>query len=224
MYVEQIMSREVARVTEDTRVTRVAGMMHEQCVHHLPVVRGEDTLVGLVSFRDLQRLSPSPATTLSVGEANYLLSKLTAGKVMQTEVVTCSPDTLVEDAAYLMRREGVGCLPVTRDGHLVGIVTIEDMLDFFLEITGCTSEKTARIAVHLPDRTGELAKLLGAINASGGYIATVVSPQHPDATGMRTAIVRFRADDPQALDRRLRELGYDLITENLPRRGNGVGG
>ena len=47
---------------------------------------------------------------------------------------------------------------------------------------------------------------------------------HPDATGMRTAIVRFRADDPQALDRRLRELGYDLITENLPRKGNGVGG
>jgi acetoin utilization protein AcuB len=224
MYVEQIMSRDVATVTEDTKVTHLAGMMHEHCVHHLPVVRDAGTLVGLVSFRDLQRLSPSPATTLSVGEANYLLGKLTAGKVMQTEVVTCSPDTLVEDAAYLMRRAGVGCLPVTRDGRLVGIVTVEDMLDFFLDITGCTTEQTARIAVHLPDRLGELAKLLGAINANGGYIATVVSPQHPDATGMRIAIVRFRADDPQDLDRRLRTLGYDLVTENLPRRADGGGG
>jgi acetoin utilization protein AcuB len=221
MYVEQIMSRDVAKVTEDTRVTHLSGMMHEHCIHHLPVVRGEDTLVGLVSFRDLQRLSPSPATTLSVGEANYLLGKLTASKVMHTEVVTCSPDTLVEDAAYLMRREAVGCLPVTQDGRLVGIVTVEDMLDFFLDITGCTSENTARIAVHLQDRLGELAKLLGAINASGGYIATVVSPQHPDETGMRVAVVRFRAEDPRAIDRKLRELGYELITENLPRPTGG---
>jgi acetoin utilization protein AcuB len=219
MYVEQIMSREVTTVTEDTRVTHLSGLMHERCVSHLPVVKGEDQLVGLVSFRDLQRLSPSPISTLSVGEANYLLGKLTAGKIMQTEVVTCSPDTLIEDAAYLMRKERVGCLPVTREGRLLGIVTIEDVLDFFLAITGCGSEDTARIAVHLTDRTGELAKLLGAINAGGGYIATVVSPQHPDQTGMRIAIVRFRADEPQALDRRLRELGYELITENLPRKG-----
>lgn len=218
MYVEQIMSRDVTSVTEDTRVTHLAGLMHERCVNHLPVVRGEDTLVGLVSLRDLQRLSPSPVSTLSVGEANYLLGRLTAGKIMQTEVVSCSPDTLVEDAAYLMRQQSVGCLPVTRDGHLVGIVTIEDMLDFFLEITGCGSEDTARIAVHLPDRTGELAKFLAAINAGGGYIATVVSPQHADQTGMRIAIVRFRAEEPQAIDRRLRELGYELITENLPRK------
>jgi acetoin utilization protein AcuB len=218
MYVEQIMSRDVTTVTEDTRVTHLSGLMHGRCISHLPVVKDEDMLVGLVSFRDLQRLSPSSISTLSVGEANYLLGKLTAGKIMQTEVVTCSPDTLVEDAASLMRKEGVGCLPVTRDGRLVGIVTIEDVLDFFLEITGCGSEDTARIAVHLTDRAGELAKFLAAINAGGGYIATVVSPQHPDQTGKRIVIVRFRAPEPQAIDRQLRELGYELTTENLPRK------
>jgi hypothetical protein len=36
---------------------------------------------------------------------------------------------------------------------------------------------------------------------------------------MRMVIVRFVADEPQAIDRRLRELGYELITENLPRKG-----
>jgi acetoin utilization protein AcuB len=224
MYVEQIMSRDVTTVTEDTRVTHLSGLMHGRCISHLPVVKNEDVLVGLVSFRDLQRLSPSSISTLSVGEANYLLGKLTAGKIMQTEVVTCSPDTLVEDAASLMRKEGVGCLPVTRDGRLVGIVTIEDVLDFFLEITGCGSEDTARIAVHLTDRAGELAKFLAVINAGGGYIATVVSPQHPDQTGKRIVIVRFRAPEPQAIDRRLRELGYELITENLPGKSGDTAG
>jgi acetoin utilization protein AcuB len=218
MYIDRIMTRDVVRATEDTKVTHLASLMRDRNVRHVPVVRDDDRLVGLVTYRDLQRVGPSPITTLSVGEVNYLLGKLTAAKVMKTDLVTCSPDTLVEDAAFLMRQRRIGCLPVTQDGRLVGIVTMEDLADFFLDITGCRQPDTTRIAVHLPDRTGELQKLLAAINDAGGYIATVVSPQHPDTTGMRICIVRYRADDPEALDRRLRELGYDLVTENLPRR------
>ena len=37
MYVEQIMTRNVAKCSEDTRVTHLSGMMHEHCIHHLPV-------------------------------------------------------------------------------------------------------------------------------------------------------------------------------------------
>jgi acetoin utilization protein AcuB len=216
MYIDRIMTRDVVRVTEDTKVTHMASLMRDRNVRHVPVVRDDDRLVGLVTYRDLQRIGPSPITTLSVGEVNYLLGKLTAAKVMKTELVTCTPDTLVEDAGFLMREKRIGCLPVTQDERLVGIVTMEDLADFFLDITGCRQPGTTRIAVHLPDRTGELQKLLAAINAAGGYIATVVSPQHPDNTGMRICIVRYRADEPAALDRRLRELGYDLVTENLP--------
>ena len=58
--------------------------------------------------------------------------------------------------------------------------------------------------------------MLSSIYTAGGYIVTVVSPQHPDRSGMRLAIVRYRADEPQAVDRRLRQLGYELITASLP--------
>jgi acetoin utilization protein AcuB len=105
---------------------------------------------------------------------------------------------------------------VEQGGTLVGILTHEDLLDFFLDITGCLMEDTARIAVHLPDTTGQLGGLLAAINEAGGYIATVVSPLHPDQTGLRIAVVRYRADDPRALNQRLRDLGYDVLTETLP--------
>ena len=216
MYVDRIMNPATVTVTEDAKLTHMASLMREHRIHHLPVVRDGDVLTGLVTLHDLQRVAPSPVSTLSVGEANYLLGKLTAKQIMQTELVTCTPDTLVEEAAYLMRQKQIGCLPVIRDGRLAGIVTLEDLLDFFLDITGCTTANTTRIALHLADKTGELGRLLDNINAEGGYIATVVSPLHPDATGMRIAIVRYRADDPSALDNRLRELGYDLITENLP--------
>ena len=216
MYVDQIMTREVLQVTEDARVTRLAALMRDHHIRHLPVVRAGH-LVGLVTSHDLERVAPSPVTTLSVGEANYLLGKLTAAKVMCSQVITCAPDTLVEEAARLLRQEKIGCLPVVeKSGRLVGILTHEDLLDFFLDITGCLMADTTRIAVHLPDTTGQLGRLLAAINDAGGYIATVVSPLHPDQTGLRIAVVRYRADDPRALNQRLRDLGYDLLTETLP--------
>jgi acetoin utilization protein AcuB len=146
-----------------------------------------------------------------------LIGKLTAAKLMRPKVITCAPDTLVEEAAHLLRQERIGCLPVVdNDGKLVGILTHEDLLDFFLDITGCLMTDTARIAVHLPDTIGQLGRLLTAINAAGGYIATVVSPLHPDQTGLRIAVVRYRAADPRTLNQTLRDLGYDLLTETLP--------
>ena len=216
MYVDRIMTRDVVQIDEDTRFTQLVALMRDHHIRHLPVVR-DGHLVGLVTSRDLERVAPSPITTLSVGEANYLLGKLTAAKVMRARVITCAPDTLVEEAARLLRQEKIGCLPVIEPGgKLVGILTHEDLLDFFLEITGCLTENTTRLAVHLPDEIGQLGRFLTAINEGGGYIATVVSPVHPDQTGLRIVVVRYRAADPLALNRRLRDLGYDLMTETLP--------
>ena len=214
MYVDRIMTREVLQVTENTRVPQLAALMRDRHIRHLPVAR-DGQLVGLVTHHDLERVSPSPVTTLSVGEANYLLGKLTAAQVMHTPVVTCAPDTLVEEAARLLRQEKIGCLPVVENGRLVGILTHEDVLDFFLDITGCLMADTTRIAVHLPDTIGQLGRLLTTINDAGGYIATVVSPLHPDQTGLRIAVVRYCAPNPRVLNQHLRDLGYDLLTETL---------
>lgn len=216
MYVDRIMTRNVLQVSEGMRAPQLAALMRDHHIRHLPVVR-DGGLVGLVTSHDLERASPSPVTTLSVGEANYLIGKLTAAKLMRSKVISCTPDTLVEEAAHRMRQEKIGCLPVVdHGGKLVGILTHEDLLDFFLDITGCLMADTTRIAVHLPDSTGQLGRLLTAINNAGGYIATVVSPLHPDQTGLRIAVVRYRAPDPRALNQSLRNLGYDLLTETLP--------
>ncbi len=216
MYVDLIMTRDVLQASEEMRVPQLAALMRDHHIRHLPIVH-DGHLVGLVTSHDLERVSPSPVTTLTVGEANYLIGKLTAAKLMRSKVITCAPDTLVEEAAHLLRQEKIGCLPVVeKGGKLVGILTHEDLLDFFLDITGCLMTDTARIAVHLPDTTGQLGRLLAAINDAGGYIATVVSPLHPDQTGLRIAVVRYRAADPRALNQTLRNLGYDLLTETLP--------
>jgi acetoin utilization protein AcuB len=216
MYVDRIMTKELVTVTEETKLARLAELMRERKLRHLPVVDADQRLVGIVSHRDVQRAEPSPITTLDVGEVNYLLSKVTAGQVMHRDVVTATPDMLVEHAGCLMRDRRVGCLPVVDGERLVGILTGIDLVDFFLEVTGCQVVDVARITVHLPDQPGMLAGLLSAVNHAGGKIDTVVSPTHPDETGQRIAIVRYRADDLESVIAALREAGYDLVTVTLP--------
>jgi acetoin utilization protein AcuB len=216
MYVDRIMTRDVVTVTEQAKLARLSELMQLRKLRHLPVVDDAGRLVGIISHRDVQRAEPSPITTLDVGEVNYLLSKVTAGQIMHRSVVTARPEMLVEQAGCLMRDRRVGCLPVVDDDKLVGIITGVDLVDFFLEVTGCQVTDAARIAVHLADDPGRLAGLLTAINQAGGKIVTVVSPTHIDDSGQRTAIVRFRADDPQAVIDALRAAAYDLDTVNLP--------
>ncbi|MCW8944224.1 MAG: hypothetical protein OQL27_05570, partial [Sedimenticola sp.] len=62
-----------------------------------------------------------------------------------------------------------------------------------------------------------LAGLLHKINDAGGYIATVVSPVSQMDSPQRVAVVRYIADEPEALDKHLQEIGYEVITELLPK-------
>lgn len=219
MYVDRIMKTEMLTAAPGETLAALAERMSDGALRHI-MVEEEGKLVGVISSRDFQKASPSSITTLSAGEVKYLYTKMTAGQIMHTEVVTCSTTTLIEEAGLLLRKNRIGCLPVVDEGKLAGMVTTEDILDFFLDITGCEmAESTVRIALHLKDETGELGKLLGSINAMGGYIATVVSPVRQDETGMRIAIVRYRAEDGRTLDDKLEAMGYDVITENLPQKG-----
>jgi len=216
MYIDEIMTKDVVAVTVGAAVPELERVMRDKRIRHLPVIRSDGTLAGIISHRDLQRVAPSPASTLSKGEATYLLAKLQAEEIMHKDVVTCAPNTLVEEAGKLMRTRKVGALPVVENGKLVGIVTGMDLVDFFLEITGSYEEGTARVAVNLRDEHGQLAALLTVINQAGGDTVNVITTTHRDADDRRAVIVRFRAEEPAAVFKSLRDAGYDVASEDLP--------
>lgn len=216
MYIEQIMTRQVDTVSEDMKLSHASHLMHDRERRFMPVVDENNRLLGLLTHSEIIKAEPSAITTLSVGEVNYLMSKLCVANVMQRDPVTCNPHTLVEHAGLMMRQHRISCLPVVSDGHLVGIITGVDIMDFLLDITGCYLKESARIAIHLSDERGTLGHLLDDITALGGYIATVVSPFSRDQQGKRTVILRYTADDPAAMDKALRDKGYEILTEKLP--------
>lgn len=179
MFVGERMSRPVITVTPDEPITDVLAMFKKERIRRAPVIK-EGKLVGIVSERDLLNASPSSATSLSVWELNYLISKVKVKNVMTKKVITVDKDTPIEEAARIMADQKIGGLPVTSAGKVVGIITETDLFKIFLELMGAR-QKALRVTATIPDQPGELAKVTKAISDSGGDFIAFGMFAGPDA-------------------------------------------
>src|SRR6266511_2151665 len=90
MLVRDLMTTSLVTVGPDTSIFDAKKTMAEQRIRHL-LVTDEGGLLGVVTDRDIRLNLPSPATSLSVWELNYLLARLTVASVMTKCLVTVSP-------------------------------------------------------------------------------------------------------------------------------------
>jgi acetoin utilization protein AcuB len=166
MLVGERMSHPIISMAPDMPVHDALNMFKRERIRRAPVVK-EGKLVGIVSDKDLLNASPSPASSLSVWEMNYLLSKITVSEVMTKKVITVAEDTPIEEAARIMADNKIGGLPVMRDNHVVGIITETDLFKIFIELMGAR-EKGTRVTALIEEKPGQLAKITKAIAEAGG--------------------------------------------------------
>jgi len=169
MLVEKRMSHPVLTITPDVGIQEALASMRRDKVRRYPVVDKKGKLIGIVTQSDLMNASPSEATTLSVWEVNYLLSKITVERVMTREVITICPDCTIEEAARIMADHHIGGLPVCDGDKLVGIITETDLFKIFLEMLGARIPGV-RLTVELKDVPGSLHEFTGVISDLGGNI------------------------------------------------------
>ena len=133
MRIQDIMTISCITAPPQMPVLEARQMMLEKRIRHLLVTEGTK-LVGIVTDRDVRLNLPSPATSLSVWEINYLLARMTLANVMSKSVVTISPAQDAREAAQLMLDRKIGALPVVGNGQqLVGIITETDLLRAFVK-------------------------------------------------------------------------------------------
>ena len=158
MLVGARMTHPVITVHPNIPVHDALNLMRREHIRRLPVVDKKGNLVAMVSESDLLHASPSDATSLSIYELNYLLSKITIDHIMSTDVITVDKETPIEEAARIMADNKIGGLPVVLNNKVVGIITETDLFRVFLEMLGAR-EPGVRIAALVPNTPGELAKL-----------------------------------------------------------------
>jgi acetoin utilization protein AcuB len=190
------MTKDPVVIRDDTPIDEAMKIMRDNKVRRLPVLNHKGALVGIVSEKDLLYASPSPATSLSIYELHYLMSKITVADVMITEVITVTEDTPLEEAARIMADNKIGGLPVMSNGELVGIITETDLFKIFLELLGAR-EMGVRLAMLVPDEKGVLAKISGKIAELGGNIVSLGTFLGEDPTN---ALLTIKVQDVEEKD------------------------
>jgi acetoin utilization protein AcuB len=169
MLVKNRMTKNPITVKPDLPIAEALEWMRREKVRHFPVVNKKGELVGIIARDDLLYASPSPVTSLSMWEITYLMSQVTVKEAMTAEVITTSEDTPLEEAARTMFDNKIGCLPVVRDGAVVGIITESDLFEAFLELFG-GHDKGVRLTVLAPYYKGSLADIATKVTEVGGLI------------------------------------------------------
>ena len=140
---QEIMTRQLITLTPEMEFNAAARVLLDNRINGAPVVDSDGRLVGILCQSDLvAQHKKLPVPTLLTLLDSFVrlppgkqlerearkIAALTVEEAMTSEPVTISPDTTIETIAALMVDSNLHTLPVTEDGHLVGIIGKEDVL------------------------------------------------------------------------------------------------
>lgn len=118
--IEEIMNKQVVTAKPEDHLVAAAKTMLERNIGCVVVVE-QEKVVGILTEGDLVMCAASGH------DPNHTLVR----DIMKHPPVTCSPQARIEEAYALMRRNSIRHLPIVgKDGTLVGIVTMKDLISF----------------------------------------------------------------------------------------------
>lgn len=209
MIIKDVMTHNPICVSEKTTINEAMQIMQKNKFGKLPVVDGSQRLVGIITKNDINKASPSDATTLDKYEINSLLSKLTCGKIMTKEVISVTENEVIEDAAKLMIDKEIGCVPVVKNDVVTGIVTESDLFSIFTDMLGA-GYNGVRVNFHMENKPGKLAAFLEAVSKENGNIISVATRQSEKA-GCRRVTVKATDVSQEKVKEILEGCGAEII-------------
>ena len=210
MFVASRMTKNPITVEPSTPVNEAAKLMKRRNIRRLPVVEN-GSLVGIISDRDIMRVAPSPATTLSKFEIMSLLDKITVSEIMAKDVVSLPDTATIEEAALVMYNEKLSGLPVVSSmGAVVGIITETDVFKTFVDVMGLADGKT-RITLDVVDKIGVVKELAGIIADAGFNIDSMVTCKQASLAGHFEIVIRVDADTVEEITAKIEEKGYNVV-------------
>ena len=206
--VKDFMTKDVICTEKDTTISEIIDLMNQNKIHRVPVTEN-GKLAGLITEGMISNSGTSQATSLSIYELNYLLSKTTVETVMIKNVVSVDQDELMEYATSKMLKSDIGCLPVVdQTGDVVGILTQNDVFSCFLNVLGW-DEVGARITVSVKDEVGAIGKLSAIFVEKGINISHI--GVYSFENGVANLVIRCDTLDPKEICEALEEHGYKVL-------------
>jgi acetoin utilization protein AcuB len=224
MFIDKSMIRNVVTIRPEAGILEAHALMTENRIRHLPVVTGEDRLVGIVTDRDIRSALPSSVLSPEEIEAEKKrIAVLRIGDIMTRNMVTISPYQTLEDAILLMQKTKVGAFPVVdQDGKLTGIISIRDLMRAFVNVLGL-EEPGALVGIVVEDKVGQMKKIVDVITEEGVSFGSILVARYWEE-GKRAVFPYLLTTNVPRVRRKLEEAGFTLLNpmewslDQLPKR------
>lgn len=208
MKIKDIMTTNVVTIPSSTSITDAKRIMEAHRFTRLPVV-DKGKLIGIVTAKRLEQVSPSLATSLSVWELAYILDKTTVKEIMEKNVITISPEMHAEEAIELAQDHKVGSLLVMDNNIIVGIVTTNDFFYKILNPILGLHGSGIRFETVGAGEGKSMEKIISIINKTGVKLVNI-HMEAPNAEGNRDVYVHVDSPNVSSLFTELKANGFTI--------------
>jgi acetoin utilization protein AcuB len=211
MIVRQIMKKNVITLSSKDTIRLALETMKQNRIRHIPIIKENDYLVGIITERDVKDASPS---IFQRGLNEDFLNK-PIKSIMSTNLITGHPLDFVEEIAAVLIEHKIGCLPILQDDRLVGLLTETDLLHTFVKLTGA-DQPASHIEIKVPNVAGMLAEVSSIFQRRGINIASVLV--YPDSVNQYKILVfRVQTMNVTMIINDLLTEGFEVLWPNILR-------
>ena len=198
MQIKRRMAQDFQSINPGANVLDALNLLHKHAVSHLPVLDGEQ-FVGFVSESDLRQVLLLPGG-----------KEIRIEEIMNRTPVTIGPEENLEEAAKLIYTYKLDALPVLDGSHLVGIITVSDILAAFIELMGAL-QASSRIDVRLQADSDAFDEVARIIRSEGGEIINVGMGNAP-GSNERFCFFRLKKCAVEPIAEAVQQHGFEVVS------------
>ncbi len=212
MFISKFMTKDVITLGPQADITEAYMLMQRHRFRHLPVVREDNRLIGLVSDRDIRSAMPSKyfhdaeGIDFEHGQVTGILIQ----DVMTKDPVTVSSVSTIQDALLLIEKTRVGAFPVVDDSQtLVGIISDRDLLNAFIQALGI-KEPGVLLGIVMDEHPNEMEQIVQTIISEDISMGSILVARNW-RPGKRAVFPYLFAKNIARLKQKFLNLGYEVL-------------
>ena len=211
MFVSRSMVSQVITIDKDASVFEAQEKMAANGIRHLPIVDGDNRLIGIVTDRDIRSVMPYRLIKeKGIAEEREKVAHLKVEDIMTRNPKTISPMYTIQDALLMIQKEKVGAFPVVDDeGKLQGILSVRDLLRAFINVPGI-GEPGTLVGIEVEEKIGQMKKIVDAITEENISFGSVLVARTWDE-GRRAVFPYLLTNNVSKVKKKLAAMGYKLI-------------
>ena len=217
MFITQHMTRNPMTVSPETLLPAVREILQSGNFRHLPVVDGENHLVGIVTDRDLRSASPSSVLSEERTKACHAdFDQTPVSAIMSRAFFTLNPISTLDDALILLDREKIGALPVVdEEQRVIGMFSMRDLMAAYRRLFGLGERGSAMIVVEHDGKRKPLSRIAKVLEEHNIRFTRLIRTEAEETMPERIYL-RVNTYNISAVHQALKEAGFALVLPELP--------